>query len=179
MYLNCLKGSNKIFATCMGYTELMLARGRCGSRVSFAVAGWYSRTPLVYCKYYCGLYFTLQWRHDRLDGVSNHQPHDCFSTAYSDQRKHQSSASLALVRGIHRGPVNSPHKWLVTRKMFPFDDVIMTTFEVLGLLIVPWTLVYCKCTAVVCVLLHLQPWVYSLSLRDEDLILKFYLSKAL
>ena len=50
-----------------------------------------------------------------------------YSIAYSDadQRKHQSSASLAFVRGIHRGPVNSPHKWPVTRKMFPFDDVIM------------------------------------------------------
>ena len=49
------------------------------------------------------------------------------STVYSDadQRKHQSSASLAFVRGIHRGPVNSPHKWPVTRKMFPFDDVIV------------------------------------------------------
>ena len=48
-----------------------------------------------------------------------------YSTDYSgiDQRKHQSSASLALVRGIHRRPVNSPHKWPVTRKMF--DDVIM------------------------------------------------------
>ena len=51
-----------------------------------------------------------------------------YSTVYSgaDQRKHQSSASLAFVRGIHRGPVNSPHKWPVTQKMFPFDDVIMT-----------------------------------------------------
>ena len=49
-----------------------------------------------------------------------------YSTVYSDadQRKHQSSASLAFVWGIHRGPVNSPHKWPVTRKMFPFDDVI-------------------------------------------------------
>ena len=48
------------------------------------------------------------------------------STVYSDadQRKHQSSASLAFVRGIHRGPVNSPHKAPVTRKIFPFDDVI-------------------------------------------------------
>ena len=27
--------------------------------------------------------------------------------------------------GIHRWPVNSPHKGTVTRKMFPFDDVIM------------------------------------------------------
>ena len=50
-----------------------------------------------------------------------------YSTVYSDadQRKHQSSTSLAIVRGIHRGPVNSSHKWPVTRKMFPFDDVIM------------------------------------------------------
>ena len=54
-----------------------------------------------------------------------------YSTVFSDadQRKHQSSTSLAFVRGIHRGPVNSPHKWPVTRKMFPFDDVIMTTQE--------------------------------------------------
>ena len=45
----------------------------------------------------------------------------------ADQRKHQnqSSASLAFVRGIHRWPVNSPHKGPVTRKMFSFDDVIM------------------------------------------------------
>ena len=43
----------------------------------------------------------------------------------ADKKNHQSSASLAFVRGIQRGPVNSPHKWPVTRKMFPFDDVIM------------------------------------------------------
>ena len=50
-----------------------------------------------------------------------------YLTVYSgaDQRKLQSSASLAFVRGIHRRPVNSPHKWPVMRKMFPFDDVIM------------------------------------------------------
>ena len=28
----------------------------------------------------------------------------------ADQRKYQSSASLAFVRGIHWGPANSPHK---------------------------------------------------------------------
>ena len=51
-----------------------------------------------------------------------------YSTVYSgaDQWKHQSSASLALVRGIHRWPVNSPHKRPVTQKMFPSDDVIMS-----------------------------------------------------
>ena len=50
-----------------------------------------------------------------------------YSAVYSDadQSKHQSSASLAFVWGIHRGPVNSAHKWPITRKMFPFDDVIM------------------------------------------------------
>ena len=47
----------------------------------------------------------------------------------ADQRKHQSSASLAFVWGIHRGAVNSPHKWPVTQKMFPFDDVIMPWWD--------------------------------------------------
>ena len=50
-----------------------------------------------------------------------------YSTAYSGpgERKHKSSVSLAFVRGIHRGLVNSPHKARVTRKLFPFDEVIM------------------------------------------------------
>ena len=43
----------------------------------------------------------------------------------ADQRKHQSSASLAFVRGIHRWPVSSPHRWPVTRNMFSFNDVII------------------------------------------------------
>ena len=52
-----------------------------------------------------------------------------YSIVYSgvNQRKHQSSASLAFVWEIHRGPVNFPHKWPVTRKFFPFDDVIMNS----------------------------------------------------
>ena len=53
-----------------------------------------------------------------------------YSFVYSDadQRKHQSSASLAFVWGIHREPVNYLHKWPVTRKMFPFGDVIMKIY---------------------------------------------------
>ena len=49
------------------------------------------------------------------------------STVYSgaDQRKHQSSASLAFVPGIHRWQVTSPHKGPVAQKMFPFGDVII------------------------------------------------------
>ena len=55
-----------------------------------------------------------------------------YSTVHSgaDQSKHQSSASLAFVWEIHRWPVNFPHKWPVTRKVFPFDDVIMNSIEV-------------------------------------------------
>ena len=40
-------------------------------------------------------------------------------------KKHQRFASLAFVRGIHRWPVNSPHRWPVLHQMFPFDDVTM------------------------------------------------------
>ena len=84
---------------------------------------------------------SLLWRHNGRDGVSNHQPHYClchrlFRRLYKKKtsklpvtgpciKRHQSSPSLALVREIHRWPVNSPHKWPVTRNMFPLDDVIM------------------------------------------------------
>ena len=59
-----------------------------------------------------------------------------YLTIYSgaDQRKHQSSASLAFVRGIHRWQGNSPHKWPVTRKMFPIDDVIIVMLHLKRLL---------------------------------------------
>ena len=57
-----------------------------------------------------------------------------YSTVYSGAD--QSSASLAFVQGIHRGPVNSPHKWPVTRKMFSFDDVIMVNLHLSFL--TPW-----------------------------------------
>ena len=55
-----------------------------------------------------------------------------YSTIYSgaDQRKGQSSTSLAIVRGIHWWPVNSPFNVPVTRKLFPFDDVIMENISI-------------------------------------------------
>ena len=58
-----------------------------------------------------------------------------YSTVYSGagEREHQSSASLAFVRGLHWWPVNSPHKGPVTRKIFPFDDVIMWRICITGL----------------------------------------------
>ena len=55
----------------------------------------------------------------------------------ADHRKHQSSPSLAFMRGIHRWPVNSPHKVPVARKMFSFDDVIMKSASADMILLCP------------------------------------------
>ena len=76
----------------------------------------------------------LQWRHNRRAGVSNYQPYVCLFNRLFGRRwkKHQSSASLAFVREIHRAPVISPHKWQVTQKMFPFDDVMMEIINMPG-----------------------------------------------
>ena len=69
----------------------------------------------------------LQWHHNGRNGVSTTSFTIVYSAVYSGdyQRKYQSSESLAFVRGIHRWPMNSPHKGSVTRKIFPFNDVIM------------------------------------------------------
>ena len=78
-----------------------------------------------------GSRWALQWRHNDHDCVSSHQPHGCLlnrSFGRRSNRKHQSSASLAFEREIHRRPLNSPQKGPVTRKMFQFDDVIMDFF---------------------------------------------------
>ena len=70
--------------------------------------------------------WTLQWRHNERDGVWNHWRIDCLTVCLgADQRKHQSSASLAFVRGIHRWSMDSPHKGPATRIIFPFDVVTM------------------------------------------------------
>ena len=58
----------------------------------------------------------------QITGVSVVCSNVCSGT---DQRKHQSSMSLAFVRGIHRSLVDSPHKGPVMWEMLPFDDVIM------------------------------------------------------
>ena len=73
------------------------------------------------------LWLPLQWRHNNRDGASIHRRLRCLLNRLfrQGQRKHQNTASLAFDRGIHRWPVNSPRKGLGTRKMLPFDDVIM------------------------------------------------------
>ena len=73
---------------------------------------------------------TLHWRHNGHDSVSNHQPYDCLLSRLFRRRSKKTSKLrvTGLCAGNSPGPVNSPHKWLVTRKKFPFDDVIMTWF---------------------------------------------------
>ena len=55
---------------------------------------------------------SLQWRHNKRDGVSSHRRLDCIPNRLFGCRskKHKNSASVALVRGIHRWPVYSRHK---------------------------------------------------------------------
>ena len=69
----------------------------------------------------------LHWRHNDHDGVSNHQPHDCLPNGLFRHKSKKTSKLrvTGLCVGNSPGPVNSPHKGPVTRKMFPFDDVIM------------------------------------------------------
>ena len=68
---------------------------------------------------------SLQWHHNGTMASQITSLMIVYSAVYSDtdERKHQSSVSLAFVRGINRWPVNW-HKGPVTRKMFPFGDVI-------------------------------------------------------
>ena len=70
---------------------------------------------------------SLRWRHNDHDSVSDHQPHGCLLNCLFRRRSKKTSKFrvTGLCVGNSPGPVNSPHKWPVTRKMFPFDDVIM------------------------------------------------------
>ena len=77
----------------------------------FSVFVWFIFT---YLRGGGGVDFPFQWRHNGRDSVSNHQPYDCLFNGLFNRRWKKTSK-----------PVNSPHKWPVTRKMFPSDDVIM------------------------------------------------------
>ena len=74
-----------------------------------------------------GMTISLRWRHNELDGVSDHQPHDCLLNSLFGRRSKKTSKLrvTGLCEGNSPGPVNSPHKGPVARKIVPFDDVIM------------------------------------------------------
>ena len=71
------------------------------------------------------------WRHNNHDSVSNHQPHSCLLNRLFRRRSKKTSKFrvTGLCVGNSPGSVNSPHKGPVTRKMFPFDDVIMLHYD--------------------------------------------------
>ena len=70
---------------------------------------------------------TLQWRHMNITAFQITRIATVYYTVYpeANQRQRQSSESRTFVRGIHWWPVDSLNKGPVTRKMFPFHDVIM------------------------------------------------------
>ena len=74
---------------------------------------------LLHSAFALGPFRTLQWCHNECDGISNHQPHNCL-------------LSCLFVDGIQGWLVNSRHKWPVTRKMFPFDNVNMNSIYSIG-----------------------------------------------
>ena len=86
----------------------------------------YGRKIVKFSVYICSRFFIypLQWHLNERHGVWNHRRYDWLLSP-SDQINHQSSGSLAFVKGIHRWPVDSPRNEPVTQKMFLFDDVIM------------------------------------------------------
>ena len=81
----------------------------------------------------CSVLFAQHWRHNDHDSVSNHQPHGCLLNRLLGRRSKKTSKLrvTGLCAGNSPGPVNSPHKGPVTRKMFPFDDVIMDILDIL------------------------------------------------
>ena len=93
--------------------------------------------------------FTMSAMASQITGISM----DCLLSRLF--RRTSKESTLAFVRGIPRWPVDSPHKGPITRKMLPFDDVIMISFilrrpqhlsAVLGLSSDWYTFVYmCVC----------------------------------
>ena len=87
------------------------------------------RTSSQACMFTSGQ--SLHWRLNDHDGVSNHQPHGCLLNRLFKRRSKKTSKLrvTGLSAGNSPGPVNSPHKGPITRKMFPFSDVIMYRAE--------------------------------------------------
>ena len=115
----------------------------------------------LFCCFLCtSCYITLHWRHNDHDGVSIHQPHDCLlNISFRHRGKKTSKLRVTgLCEGVHQGPVNSPHKGPVTRKMFPFDDVIIKSdYYTSSWYLIRW--VYNSISAFI----HLPGWPFHLN----------------
>ena len=86
--------------------------------------GWY-KVFIFYKTDHAKYSATLRWRHNGRDGVSNHQPHQCLLNRLFRRRSKKTSKLRVTGPCTGNSPVNSPHKWPVMQKMFPFHDVIM------------------------------------------------------
>ena len=73
----------------------------------------------------------LQWRHNGRDGTSNHQPHDCLLNRLRRSKKTSKLHVTGLCVGNSPVADKFPAQMASTRKMFPFDDVIMRQLETL------------------------------------------------
>ena len=72
-------------------------------------------------------WLSLQWRHNERDGVSNHQPRHCLlNRLFRIKENIKAPRHWSFVVGIHRWPVNSPHKGPVTRSFDVFFDLRLT-----------------------------------------------------
>ena len=102
------------------------------------------------------IFMALHWRHNDHSGVSNHQPHDCLLNRLFRRRSKKTSKLrvTVLCAGNSPGPVNSPHKGPVTRKMFPFDDVIMDIC-----FCIVWSRIHCNNNA--------SPLFYELGIKSN------------
>ena len=105
----------------------MVFSPRCVVMISLSNHGW-----TQWCRYHRLTFIYRNWCHySDVIKIAAASKIACVSIVCgtvcsgADQRKYQSLASLAFVRGIHRRPLGSPHKGSVTRQMFPIDDVIM------------------------------------------------------
>ena len=78
------------------------------------------------------LFGALQWHHNESDGASKHQPPDCLlSRLFSCRSKKTSKLRVTgLCAGNSPGTGDFPAQKPVTRKMFPFDGVIMNDMQV-------------------------------------------------
>ena len=73
----------------------------------------------------CGRPGTLRWRHNWRNSVSNHQPHHCLLNRLFRRRSKKTPKLRVTGLCVGNSPGTGELKWPVTRKMFPFDDVIM------------------------------------------------------
>ena len=86
---------------------------------------------------------TLQWCHNEHNDVSNHQSHNCLLNRLFRGRSKKTSKLRVTGLCVGNSPVTGelPHKGPVTRKMFPFDDIIMisTSPAAAGLIVIDAT----------------------------------------